>query len=113
MSMQELFERIKLLEYHQKLLLKITQDPKLEFFKLIIEKGITEQEVQRFFRNCEDLCIKWEEQKAEGFVHFYPLFDQFTASLPRTLHPEEVIPACMRQKLYEPIMIEFNKYIKS
>jgi hypothetical protein len=110
MNMHDLLERIELLEFHQKLLLKILANPKLEFFKLIIDRGISEQEVQSFFKQCEDLCIKMEEQKAEGFVHFYPLFDQFSASLPLTLQPEEIIQACLRQKLYEPIMIEFKKY---
>lgn len=49
MSEQNLIERIQLLEYHQKLLLKRIASPQLDFFRLVIEKGIKEQEVNRFY----------------------------------------------------------------
>jgi hypothetical protein len=111
MDERELMERIKLLEYHQKLLLKLITNPKLEFYKLIIEKGISEKEVQNFFKLCEGIRIKMEEQKAEGFVYFDPLFDEFATSLPLTLKTEEVIRACLSQNLFESLMLEFKKYI--
>ncbi|MDP4104258.1 MAG: DUF1878 family protein [Bacillota bacterium] len=111
MDERELLKRIRLLEYHQKLLLKLVNNPKLEFNKLIIEKGISEQEVKNFFKFCEELCKKMEEQKAEGFVYFSPLFDEFSTSLPLTFQPEEVIQACLSQNLFESLMLEFKKYI--
>jgi hypothetical protein len=46
MNENELLERINVLEYHQKLLLKMLNDPSLELYKLIIENGITEHEVR-------------------------------------------------------------------
>lgn len=111
MDERELLKRIQLLEYHQKLLLALVNNPKLEFNKLIIEKGISEQEVQNFFKLCEKMCKKMVEQKAEGFVYFSPLFEEFSTSLPLTLRTEEVVQACLRQNLFESLMIEFKKYI--
>lgn len=111
MNERDMLERIHLLEYHQSLLLKILSNPKLDFYKLIIEKRISEQEVQRLYQLCEDICLKMDEQKAEGFVHFYPLFSKFSTSLPPTLQAGEVISTCLSQKLFEPLMIEFKKYI--
>lgn len=111
MNERELLERIQLLEFHQKLLLKLINNPKLEFSKLIIENGISEQEVQSFFKLCEEMCNKMAKQKAEGFVYFYPLFDEFSTSLPLTLQTEEVILACLRQNLFESLMLEFKKYL--
>jgi hypothetical protein len=111
MDERELLKRIQLLEYHQKLLLTLVNNPKLEFNKLIIEKGISEQEVQNLFKLCEEMCIKMDEQKAEGFVYFSPLFEEFSTSLPLTLRTEEVVQACLRQNLFESLMIEFKKYI--
>ena len=111
MDQRELLERIQLLEYHQKLLVKLVTNPKLCFNKLIIEKGISEQEVKNFFKLCEKMRKKMEEQKAEGFVYFNPLFEEFSTSLPLTLHPEEVIQACLSQNLFESLMLEFKKYI--
>ena len=111
MDERELLKRIQLLEYHQKLLLRLVNNPKLEFNKLIIEKGISEQEVKNFFKLCEEMCKKMEAQKAEGFVYFSPLFDEFSTSLPLTLQTEEVIQAALSQNLFESLMLEFKKYI--
>lgn len=111
MDERELLKRIQLLEYHQKLLLKLVNNPKLEFNKLIIEKGISEQEVKSFYKLCEEMCKSMEEQKAEGFVYFNPLFDKFSASIPITLQIEDVIRACLNQNLFESLMLEFEKYI--
>jgi hypothetical protein len=111
MSEQELLNRILILEYHQKLLLKLLNNPKLEFYKLIIEYGLSEQETQEFFSLCAKLSIKMEEQKAEGFVYFHPLFEEFSTSLPLKLNTKEVLHACVTQQLYEPLIQELIRYI--
>src|SRR3954452_13719254 len=105
----ELQSRVKLLEYHQRLLLKMLAAPNLEFYRLVIEKGITEQEVQAFNEICEELNKKMEKQKAEGFIHFHPLFIEFLNSLPAELDVKEVVQACLKQHLYEPLFLEFTK----
>jgi hypothetical protein len=107
----ELLNRLNLLEYHQRLILKMLTEPRHEFDKLIIENGISEQEVQTFFQLCDDLSIKMEEQKAEGFVYFHPLFNKFSSCLPAKLNVREVIQSCLRQNLYEPLFTEFKKYL--
>lgn len=111
MNEQELINRINLLEYHQKLLVKLLKDAKLDFYMLIIENGIAEQEIEKFYTLCDELNIKMEEQKVEGFVYFHPLFKEFKASLPAKLNVEEVIQACINQKLFEPLIQEFRKYL--
>ncbi|MEH7180809.1 DUF1878 family protein [Neobacillus vireti] len=105
----ELQSRVQLLEYHQKLLLKMLAAPNLDFYRLVIEKGISEQEVQAFNEICEDLNKKMEKQKAEGFIHFHPLFIEFLNSLPAELDAKEVVQSCLRQHLYETLFLEFNK----
>jgi len=111
MNEQDLLKRIQLLEYHQKLLLRILSNQNLDFYKLIIEKGISEQEANRLFKLCEDLDVRMEEQKAEGFLYFYPLFREFSISLPDNLKTKEVIQAFLNQKLFESLMREFQKYV--
>lgn len=111
MNEQDLINRIELLEYHQKLLVMLLKDPTLEYYKLIIEKGISELETKRFFYLCDELSKKMEEQKAEGFVYFHPLFDEFLGLLPANLVGEEVVKACLIQQLYVPLFQEFKKYI--
>ncbi|MFZ7945301.1 MULTISPECIES: DUF1878 family protein [Bacillaceae] len=108
-ELEILMNRINLLEYHQKLLVKLLHNPKLEFYKLIIEKGMTEQEINSFYYLCDELSKKLAEQKAEGYVYFHPLFDKLSASLPANLKIEEVIKACLLQNLYEPLFQELEK----
>jgi hypothetical protein len=105
----ELQSRVNLLEYHQRLLLKMLSSPHLEFYRLVIENGISEIEVQEFNKLCEDLNMKMEEQKAEGFVNFHPLFSEFLYSLPAKFDAKEVVQSCVNQRLYEPLFREFQK----
>jgi hypothetical protein len=106
-----LLKRINLLEYHQKLLVKLINNSKLTFYKLVVENGVTEQEVNTFFQLCDKLSKELEEQKAEGYVYFHPLFDELSGSLPKKLGPKEVIKACLEQGLYEPLFQELVKYL--
>ena len=54
----------------------------MNFIDLIIEKSLGEEDVRKFRNYCDKLSIKLEEQKAEGFVYFHPLFKEFTMKLP-------------------------------
>jgi hypothetical protein len=105
----ELQARVNLLEYHQKLLLKMLAAPNLDFYRLIIENGVSEHEVEAFHLLCENLNIKMEEQKAEGFINFHPLFNEFLYSLSEKLNAKEVVHACLKQHLFEPLFSEFTK----
>lgn len=108
----ELQNRIGLLEYHQKLLVQMINNSKADFYKIVIEKGISEREVQTFLQLCENLHKKMEEQKAEGFLYFHPLFNEFMNGLPETFEVKEVVQACLNQQLYEPLFKEFRKCIR-
>lgn len=105
----ELQARVSLLEYHQKLLLNLLTDPNLEFYRLVIENGVSEHEVEAFNLLCENLNIKMEEQKAEGFINFHPLFNEFLYLLPEKLNAKEVVHACIKQRLFETLFREFDK----
>jgi len=106
-----LLHRIDLLEFHQSLLIKLLSNPKNEFYRLIVENGLTEQEANNFYCLCNKLSLKLAEQKAEGFVHFHPLLNQLSTSLPAKLKIEEVVKACLKQKLFEPLFTELQKYL--
>ncbi|MGG5253342.1 DUF1878 family protein [Neobacillus sp. SM06] len=110
MNEQDVMHRLRLLEYHQKLLVQLVANPQLDFLKKIVEKGISEQEVEAFFKLCDELTLQMEEQKAEGFLHFYPLYHKFTASLPKNLQADEAVTSCLNQNLYLDLMREFKKY---
>ncbi|MDR4945852.1 DUF1878 family protein [Neobacillus cucumis] len=106
-----LVQRINLLEFHQRLLGNMLRNSNFDFYRVIIEKGITEQEVKNFYQLCESLSMKMAEQKAEGYVHFHPLLIELSASLPANLKIEEIVKACLQQKLFEPLFKELHKYV--
>ncbi|MED3551453.1 DUF1878 family protein [Cytobacillus praedii] len=111
MDIYILMEKINKLEYHQKLLLKVIENPNHSFYKLVVEKSLAEKDVKVFNQICEELNIKWEEQKAEGFVYFHPLYKEFEKRLHPNLTAYEVIYACIKQQLFLPLMIELRRYL--
>ena len=111
MDMDDLLNRIKRLEYHQTLLIKMNQHSSQAFYKLIIEKSLGEEDVKEFKSLCEELNNEWEEQKAEGFLYFHPLLNKFTKKLHPALQAKETIEACITQGFYFPLMTELKKYL--
>jgi hypothetical protein len=111
MNYEALVEKIDKLEYHQQLILKILGNTSHHFYRLVIEKSLSKEDVEAFFKLCDELSINLDEQKAEGFVHFHPLFNKFKVGLHPHLRAEEVIQACLSQQLYTPLMAELSKYV--
>lgn len=107
----DLLKRIEQLEYHQQLLLQIIENPNNEFSKLIVWKKLTQEEVVDFYHLCDEMSKKLEEQKADGFVYFYPLLNEFSEKLNDKLDVKETIFACLKQNLYIPLMKELAKLI--
>ncbi|WAA13012.1 DUF1878 family protein [Fervidibacillus halotolerans] len=108
----ELLKRIQRLEYHQRLLLQLIKGEQAPFTKLIIEKNLDEEEVKAFHNLCEYMNNKMEEQKAEGFLYFHPLFQEFTSKLNSKLDAKETVIACIKEKVYLDLMKEFYKYVE-
>lgn len=111
MNQEVLVEKILKLEYHQRLLMRMLGKTDHPFFKLVIENSLREEDVDAFFKLCNQLSIDLAEQKAEGFVHFHPLFNKFKDGLHPNLRTEEVIQACITQQLFSSLMAEFKKYV--
>lgn len=111
MELEAILEKLKKLEYHQSLMVKMIHSSSENFYKLVIEKSVGEEEVNRFLKECDRMSNMLEEQKADGFVIFQPLYTQFKQIIPTALVAEEVIPACITQGLYVPLMTELKKYL--
>lgn len=111
MEESEVLKKLKLIQYHQMLIVSMLEKSKDEFNKLVIKHGLMEEEVNEFFQLCERLSIDLEEQKAEGFVNFHPLYQQFSDSLNSKLPVNEVIIACISQNLFLPLMKKLETYL--
>jgi hypothetical protein len=112
MKFEEITEKLKMLEFHQKLLLQMVDGTSLKFHYLMIEKALTQSEMDGILQYCEKMSKEFKKQKAEGFVYFHPLFNEFCSFLQPKLEAEEVISACLEQGLFIPLMQEFKKYSK-
>lgn len=110
MEVKEIAERIRTVEYHLRLMAKALGGTEHQFTKLVVESNLSEQETESFYSLCEEMHKRMEEQKAEGFLNFHPLFQEFSSSLPAKLNPRDVVHACINQKLYLSLMNEFKKF---
>lgn len=106
----EVLKELSLIRYHQRLIVDMLDRSDKDFYKLIIFYGLSEVEVKEFFDLCESLSMELEEQKAEGFVYYHPLYRQFLERLNKKLSAKEVIHACISQKLYLTLMVELENY---
>ncbi|MCA1061945.1 DUF1878 family protein [Rossellomorea sp. AcN35-11] len=102
--MNELMRRIEKIEYYQRLLAEMIPENGYPFHRLIIQKGLSEGEVQEFLLTCDKLSMKLEKQKAEGFVYHTPLFKEFEEGLHSKLKVHEVVDSCLAQDIYPALM---------
>ncbi|MCJ8005903.1 DUF1878 family protein [Lederbergia wuyishanensis] len=102
--MDKVLAKLERLEFHQKLLLEMIRTEGHEFERLIIEKNLDEQEVREFYNLCEDMSKDMELQKADKFVFYAPLFNEFVRKLNPKLNPAEVIHACLKQNIFIDLM---------
>lgn len=110
MEESEVLKELSLIRYHQRLIVDMLDRSDKDFYKLIIFYGLSEVEVKEFFDLCDSLSMELEEQKAEGFVYYHPLYRQFLERLNKKLSAKEVIHACISQKLYLTLMVELENY---
>lgn len=111
MEESEVVKELALIRYHQRLLIELLDKSDKDLYKLIIYYGLSEKEVQELMNLCEKLNIELQEQKAEGFVYYHPLYRQFVDQLNSKLSAKEVIHACISQKLYLTLMKELENYL--
>jgi hypothetical protein len=108
---KQIIDRLNRLEYHQSLLMNMVSNNRNGFYKLVIEKSLDKSDVEQFYKLCEELSVELEKQKAEGFVYFNPLFEEFKLNLHPKLDCKEVINACLNQQIFEPLMMELKNYL--
>jgi Protein of unknown function (DUF1878) len=109
-GMRDTYEkRVETLEYYMSLMMTMMDTRKFPFFALIIQKGITKEEVEYLLAKCEALSEEMTKQKREGLLWFYPLLLSFKEALPANLSVLETVKALEEQGLYTQLMFELKK----
>ncbi|GGE72857.1 DUF1878 family protein [Priestia taiwanensis] len=108
--MRDTYEkRLETLEYHMSLMMMMLDTRKFPFFALVVQKGVTKEEVEHLLTRCSDIDLEMAKQKREGLLWFYPLLLSFKEALPANLSLLEVIKALEEQGLYTQLMSELKK----
>jgi hypothetical protein len=108
--MRDTYEkRIESLEYYVSLMMIMMDTNRFPFFALIIQKGVTKEEVEYLLAKCEELSEEMDKQKREGLLWFYPLLLSFKEALPAKLSVLETIKALEEQGLHTQLMFELKK----
>ncbi|MBY6037977.1 YhaI family protein [Fictibacillus nanhaiensis] len=107
--METVEERLERLEFYNQLTIESVDLTSYPFFRLVMEKKLTEKEVNDILLLCDELEKTYLMQAEEGFVHYTPLLIHFAGMLTPKLNPRETIQALIHQgkhislmeKLYE------------
>ncbi|RDU35300.1 hypothetical protein DRW41_18625 [Neobacillus piezotolerans] len=111
MDVREIAERLRTVEYHLRLMADALGGTEHQFTKLVVQNNLSEKETESFFSLCEEMNKRMEEQKAEGFLNFHPLFNEFSSLLTSKLNPRDAVYACINEKVYLSLMLEFKKFV--
>ncbi|KMY49016.1 DUF1878 family protein [Peribacillus loiseleuriae] len=111
--MRDLEREINRLKFHQKLLLNVIRNPNAELDVIFFEKNLSETEAHEILRLCDKLSKQYEIEKAEGYIHFQPLFNRLTMELTAKVTVKELIEACLKQGLYDSFMKDMVKIAKN
>ncbi|WP_243385835.1 DUF1878 family protein [Bacillus kexueae] len=107
--MNELEKRVENLEYHLRLLLKMSNAQKFPFDYLVVTKGLSEEEVNQLMNLCRKLELQHEEQKAQGLLYYTDLLTLFAGQLNEKLDINETIDAMLQQGLFPQLMSDFKR----
>jgi Protein of unknown function (DUF1878) len=102
--METVEERLERLEFYNLLTIESVDLTSYPFFRLVMEKKLTEQEVNDIIQLCDELEKLFFMQVEAGFVHYTPLLIHFTGMLTPKLKPKETILALLHQEKYISLM---------
>ncbi|MCD5324960.1 DUF1878 family protein [Pontibacillus chungwhensis] len=98
----------KKIAFHVQLLANSEQMKDYPFTKMLIERGVTEEEWQEVMALLATLDARFHEEAEEGLLDFTPLLIHFAGMLNMKLHPDEAILAIKKEGYYSELMIAFE-----
>lgn len=104
MSEVDLNKQMDKVVFYQRLLAEMVSGERFSFYKLIIEKGLSEAEMLEVVRLVDELNERFEEQKEMGYIHFSSLLIHFAGMLNPKLKPAETIAALKKQGINKNLM---------
>ncbi|TLS38054.1 DUF1878 family protein [Pseudalkalibacillus caeni] len=102
--MDSITKRLERIEFHQRLLAKMHTMEKVPFYRLVIEKGLTEDEMNEVLDLCEEVNQRFKKQLEEGLVSHTTLLIHFVGMLNVKLAPKETVESLYEQGIFPELM---------
>lgn len=103
--MEAIHKRLDKIEFHMRLLAKMKEEGEYPFYRMIIEQGLTEEELIEVYKLCAEVNKKMHEQVEEGLLNRSSLLTHFVGMLNIKLDPLSTIRALQAQeKIYQELM---------
>jgi len=96
--MEAIHNRLDRIEFHMRLLAKMEEEGEHPFYRLVIDRGLTEAEVAEVFQLCVEVNKKMHEQIEEGLLNRSTLLTHFVGMLNIKLDPLMTIKALLAQE---------------
>ncbi|QHA90491.1 DUF1878 family protein [Bacillus sp. N1-1] len=96
--MEAIHKRLDRIEFHMRLLAKMEEEGECPFYRLVIDRGLTEAEVSEVFQLCVEVNQKMHEQIEEGLLNRSTLLTHFVGMLNIKLDPLITIKALLAQE---------------
>ncbi|GGD23887.1 DUF1878 family protein [Pontibacillus salipaludis] len=110
--MCEMDLNIKKIAFQVQLLTNAEQMKDYPFTRMVIERGLTEEEWQEVMMLLATIDTTFKEEVEEGLLDFTDLLIHFAGMLNMKLHPDEAISAIKKEGYYTNLMIAFENVPK-
>ncbi|EIT85854.1 hypothetical protein A374_08464 [Fictibacillus macauensis ZFHKF-1] len=107
--METIEERVARLEYYNRLTVQSINLRSYPFYSLVMEKHLTEEEVEGVLSLCDVLQQHYEVYVDRGYTQFLPLLLHFAGMLSPKLKPKATIQALLAQDLYRDLMLTLDE----
>ncbi|WP_164988907.1 DUF1878 family protein [Fictibacillus sp. S7] len=102
--METIEERVERLEYYNRLTVQSINLRTYPFYTLVMEKHLTEAEVEDVLSLCNELHRRFTAQTENGYVQYLPLLLHFAGMLNSKLKPGETIEVLRLQGIHPELM---------
>ncbi len=96
--MEAIHKRLDKIEFHMRLLAKMKEEGNYPFYRMAIDRGLTEEELAEVFKLCAEVNQKMYEQIEEGLLSRSSLLTHFVGMLNMKLDPLSTIKALHAQE---------------
>ncbi len=106
-------EKIERLSFYQQLLVRTMDEKEYPWYRMIVEKDLSEREVEDVYRLFKELEHKKEDLREAGMIDQTPLLLHYVGMLNLTLDPFMTANALNRQGYFKTLTAKLIEMMKA